>query len=68
MLYKDTNVISAVDFAAVYKKDIAKQYKIYGNIIQNLSNKSIRIFRAIGTQWHQLLGLDSNKLCLLAKH
>jgi hypothetical protein len=50
MLHKDTNVISAIDFAAVYKKDITEQYKIHGDIIWNLSDKSIRIFRAIGTQ------------------
>jgi hypothetical protein len=33
MLHKDTNVISTMDFITVYKKDIAKQYKIRNNII-----------------------------------
>jgi hypothetical protein len=37
---------------------------VHGNIIRNLSDESIRIFGAIGSQWHQLLGLDSRKLSL----
>jgi hypothetical protein len=52
MLHKDTNVVSVMDLTTMYKKDITKQYKVYNNIIWNLSDKSIRIFRAIGTQWH----------------
>jgi hypothetical protein len=52
MSHKDTNVMSAVDLAATYKKDIAEQYRVRGDIIRNLSDESIRIFRAISTQWH----------------
>ncbi len=69
ILYKDTNVIvSAVDLTAAYEKDIAERYKVRGNIIWNLSDESIRIFGAIGSQWYQLLGLDSKKLSPSAKH
>jgi hypothetical protein len=52
MPHKNTNVVSAIDLTIVYKKDIIKQYKIHSNIIWNLSNKSIWIFKAISTQWH----------------
>jgi hypothetical protein len=50
MSHKNTDVISAVNLATAYKKNIIKQYKVCDNIIQNLSNKSIGIFRAISTQ------------------
>jgi hypothetical protein len=49
MLYKDTNVISAIDLTTVYKKDITEQYRVYSDIIWNLSDKNIRIFKAIST-------------------
>lgn len=54
-------VVSAVDLAAAHGKDIAERYGVRGDIIRNLSDESIRIFGAIGTQWHQLLSLDSRK-------
>jgi len=48
MPYEDTDVIvSAVDLAATYGKDIAEYYGVRSDIIRNLSNESIRIFRAI---------------------
>ena len=69
MPYKDTNIIvSIVDLIVAYRKDIIEQYRVYSNIIQNLSNKSIQIFRAISSQWYQLLELDSRKLYLSAKY
>lgn len=69
MLHKDTNVVvSAVDLAAAYRKNIVERYGVCSDIIHNLSDKSIRIFGAIGTQWHQLLGLDSKKPSPSAKH
>jgi hypothetical protein len=53
MPYEDTDVIvSAVDLAATHGKDIAERYGVRGNIIRNLSDESIRIFGAIGSQWH----------------
>lgn len=42
--------------------------EVCGDIIRNLSDESIRIFGAIGSQWHQLLGLDSNKPFPSTKH
>ncbi len=51
MLYKDTNVIvSVIDLAATHGKDIAERYKVRSDIIRNLSDESIRIFGAIGSQ------------------
>lgn len=42
MPYKDTDVVvSAVDLAAAYGKDIAERYSVRGDIIQNLSDESI---------------------------
>ncbi|KFZ20937.1 hypothetical protein V502_02964, partial [Pseudogymnoascus sp. VKM F-4520 (FW-2644)] len=60
-------VVSAVDLAAAHGKDIAERYGVRGDIIRNLSDESIRIFGAIGSQWHQLLGLDSRKPVPLGK-
>lgn len=69
MPHEDTDVVvSAVDLAAAHGKDIAERYGVRGDIIRNLSDESIRIFGAIGSQWHQLLGLDSRKPCPSAKH
>jgi hypothetical protein len=69
MPHEDTDVVvSAVDLVAAHRKEIAERYKVRGNIICNLSDESIRIFGTIGTQWHQLLGLDSKKPSLSAKH
>jgi hypothetical protein len=49
MPYKDTNIIvSAINLAAAYGKDIAEWYRVRSNIIRNLSNESIWIFGAIG--------------------
>jgi hypothetical protein len=50
MLHKDINMVSIVDLVTIYRKDIAEQYRVHGDIIWNLSNKSIWIFRAISTQ------------------
>jgi hypothetical protein len=62
MPHEDSDVVvSAVDLAAAHGKDIAERYGVRGDIIENLSDESIRIFGAIGSQWHQLLGLDSRK-------
>lgn len=48
--HKDTNiVISIVDLAAAYGKDITERYGVRSNIIQNLSNESIWIFGAISS-------------------
>lgn len=53
MLYKDSNVVvSVVDLAAAYRKEIAERYRVRGDIIRNLSDESIRIFGAIRAQWH----------------
>jgi hypothetical protein len=69
MPYEETDVVvSTVDLAAAHGKDIAERYGVRSDIIRNLSDESIRIFGAIGSQWHQLLGLDSKKLSLLVKH
>jgi superfamily II DNA helicase RecQ len=69
MPHEDTDVIvSAVDLAAAHGKDIAERYGVRGDIIRNLSDESIRIFGAIGSQWHQLLGLDSKKPSPSTKH
>ena len=69
MPHEDTDVVmSVVDLAAAYRKDITEWYGVRGDIIRNLSDESIRIFRAIGSQWHQLLGLDSRKPCPSAKY
>lgn len=68
MPHEDSDVVvSAVDLAAAHRKEIVEQYGVYRDIIQNLSNESIQIFRAIRTQWHQLLSLDSRKLVPLGK-
>jgi len=61
-------ITNAVDLATAHGKDIAERYSIRGDIIRNLSDESIRIFGAIGSQWHQLLGLDSKKPTPSAKH
>ncbi|KFY52802.1 hypothetical protein V496_08158 [Pseudogymnoascus sp. VKM F-4515 (FW-2607)] len=62
MLHEDMDVVvSAVDLVAAHRKEIAERYRVRGDIIRNLSDESIRIFGAIGTQWHQLLSLDSRK-------
>jgi hypothetical protein len=51
MPYKDSDVVVSVfDLTAAYRKDIAEWYRIRGNIIRNLSDESIRIFRAIRSQ------------------
>ncbi|KAH7383391.1 hypothetical protein BKA64DRAFT_646579 [Cadophora sp. MPI-SDFR-AT-0126] len=69
MPHEETDVVmSAVDLAAAYGKDIAEWYGVRGDIIRNLSDESIRIFGAISSQWYQLLGLDSKKPSPLAKH
>lgn len=69
MPHEDSDVIvSAVDLAAAHGKDIAERYGVRGDIIRNLSDESIRIFGAIGSQWHQLLGLDSKKPTQSTKH
>lgn len=53
MPHKETNVVvGAMDLVAAYRKDITERYSVRGNIIRNLSDESIRIFRAIGSQWH----------------
>ncbi|KFX85956.1 hypothetical protein O988_09837, partial [Pseudogymnoascus sp. VKM F-3808] len=68
MPHEDSDmVVSAVDLAAAHGKDIAERYGVHGDIIRNLSDESIRIFGAIGTQWHQLLSLDSRKPVLVAR-
>ena len=42
MLYKDIDIIiSTVDLVTTYGKEIAKQYKVCNDIIQNLSDESI---------------------------
>jgi len=69
MPHEDSDVIvSVVDLAAAHGKDIAERYGVRGDIIRNLSDESIRIFGAISTQWHQLLGLDSRKPSPSIKH
>ncbi|KAI1097152.1 hypothetical protein F4804DRAFT_194226 [Jackrogersella minutella] len=69
MADEETDVVaSAVDLAAAHGKDIAERYGVRGDIIRNLSDESIRIFGAIGSQWHQLLGLDSKKPPRSGKH
>ncbi len=51
MPHEDTNVIvSIVDLAATHRKEIAEQYRVHSNIIRNLSDESIQIFRAINMQ------------------
>lgn len=51
MSHEDSDVvISAVDFAAAHEKDIAERYEVRDDIIQNLSDESIRIFGAIDSQ------------------
>jgi hypothetical protein len=51
MPHENTEVtVSAVNLAAAHGKEIAKQYGVRGDIIRNLSNESIRIFGAIGSQ------------------
>ena len=51
MPHEDTNVImSAINLATAYGKEIAEWYGICRDIIQNLSNESIWIFGAIGSQ------------------
>ncbi|KFZ17150.1 hypothetical protein V501_01878, partial [Pseudogymnoascus sp. VKM F-4519 (FW-2642)] len=68
MPHEDSDVVvSAVDLAAAHGKDIAERYGVRGDIIRNLSDESIRIFGAIGSQWHQLLGLDSRKPVAVGK-
>lgn len=53
MPHEDSDVVvSAVDLAAAHGKDIAERYGVRGDIIWNLSDESIRIFGAIGTQWY----------------
>jgi hypothetical protein len=53
MPYEETDiVVSAVDLVATYGKDIAEWYGVRGDIIRNLSDESIRIFGAIGSQWY----------------
>ena len=50
MPHKDTNVVvSAIDLAVAHRKEIIEQYRVRGDIIRNLSDKSIWIFRAIST-------------------
>ena len=61
-------IVSAVNLAAAHRKDIAERYEVQGDIIRNLSDESIRIFGAIGSQWHQLLGLDSKRPIPTIKH
>jgi superfamily II DNA helicase RecQ len=69
MPHEDSDVVvSAVDLAAAHGKDIAERYGVRGDIIRNLSDESIRIFGAIGSQWHQLLGLDSKRPSPSTKH
>jgi len=69
MPHEDSDVVvSAVDLAAAHGKEIAERYGVRSDIIRNLSDESIRIFGAIGLQWHLLLGLDSKKPSTSVKH
>ena len=50
MLHEETDVVvSAVDLAAAHRKDITERYSVRGDIIRNLSDESIWIFRAISS-------------------
>ena len=69
MAHEDTDVVvSAVDLAATHEKEIAERYGVRGDIIRNLSDESIRVFGAVGSQWHQLLGLESKRPSPSIKH
>jgi len=69
MPHEETDVVvSAITLAAAHGKEIEERYGVRGDIIRNLSDESIRIFGAISSQWHQLLGLDSKRPSPSTKH
>ena len=52
---------NAIDLAAAHTQAQAQRYGVRADIIRNLTDESLQVFRTICFKWHDFLGLDSRQ-------